>query len=105
MGKARPGLLILGAGASTQADPLSFLDKFSSGQQEAALCGAFFLMTAALQVAFPVQAASTMRFIIKVQRWIHEQRGAGASPASSGASRPEQMLPCGGRPPLISASV
>ena len=79
LGKARPGLLILGAGASTQADPLSFLDKFSSGQQEAALCGAFFLMTAALQVAFPVQAASTMRFIIKVQRWIHEQRGAGAS--------------------------
>ena len=79
LGRARPSLLVKGAGASTQADPLSFLLKLESGQQEAALCGAFLLMIAALQVAFPAQAATSMRFMGKVQRWIHEQRGAGAS--------------------------
>ena len=79
LGKAKPGLLVPGAAASTQADPLGFLAKLAAGQQEAALCGAFLLMVAALQVAFPDQAAQSMRFFLKVQRWVHEQRGAGAS--------------------------
>ena len=79
LGKARPSLLVTGSAASTQADPLSFLSKLPSEQQEAALCGAFLMMIAALQISFPGQAAQSMRFYLKVQRWIFEQRGAGAT--------------------------
>ena len=79
LGKAKPALLVPGAAASTQADPLSFLEKLPGHRQEAALCGAFLLIVAALQVSFPVQASATMRFFLKVQRWIHDQRGAGAT--------------------------
>ena len=79
LGAARPALLCNGGGASTRADPLSFLDKLSAGSQDGALFEAFFHIVAHLQVAFPTQAAQTMRFFVSLTKWIRKHRGLGAS--------------------------
>ena len=77
LGKARPGLLIPGAGASSLDDPLSFLDKMTDGA--GSLATAFVYMQTALCVAFPMQADKTMRWFVAVQQHVNTERGRGAS--------------------------
>ena len=77
LGKARPGLLVASAGASSVEDPLSFLDTMTDGA--GALATALMYMQTALCVAFPMQADKTMRWFVEVQRWFTDERGRGAS--------------------------
>ena len=77
LGRARPGLLIPGAGASTVEDPLGFLENMSDGTGQ--LAAALMHMQTALSTAFPKQAAATMRWFLFLQRRITEERGRGAS--------------------------
>ena len=77
LGRARPGLLIPSAGASSAEDPLSFLDNMTDGAGSLAM--AFMYMQNALCIAFPSQAADTLRWFVAAQRFVTDERGDGAS--------------------------
>ena len=83
LGKARPALFMgsilsdSSVGASSAADPLGFLEKVPAA--EAALSLAVLLTVAHLQVAFPAQAAQTMRFYVALLKWVRSQRAQQAS--------------------------
>ena len=83
LGKARPALFMgsilsdTSVGASSATDPLGFLEKVPAA--EAALGLAVLLTVAHLQVAFPAQAAQTMRFYVALLKWVRSQRAQQAS--------------------------
>ena len=77
--KARPGLFVTGAQASSIDKPLIFLSSMPAGQQDALLFSVLFQISLAMQVAFPVLAISTGRFFLVLTIYIREQRALGAS--------------------------
>ena len=80
LGKARPGLFVSPPEtSSTVEDPLGFLAKMPASVQDVAICSAFWLMSACLQIAHPTQGTSSQRFFLQLNSWIATQRLQGTS--------------------------